>query len=100
LVNEGLLQELFVLALREASQRGDLWWQIRALEELGWYKELDALVLEHAKDIENTEDTSLLLLLARAKGDVEKSVQLRKRLANNLETATMQGDPESSETDG
>ena len=43
--------ELFKQALDEAAQRDDLWWQVRALQELGWEDAVDELVLANAEDI-------------------------------------------------
>lgn len=78
---KNLVQELFVLALKQAADDGDLWWQVRALQELGWDKELDDLILEHAKEVESSEDPELLMLLARAKGDSKLYTELRKEIA-------------------
>jgi hypothetical protein len=78
---KNLLEELFVLALKQAAEDGDLWWQVRALQELAWDKQLDDLVLEHAKEIESSEDPELVMLLAKAKGDSKLYTALRKEIA-------------------
>ncbi len=80
-LQKGLVDELFVLALKEAADRGDLWWQVRALQELGWEKELNELLLQNAAEIEASEDPMLSVLLARAKGDPHQYVEARKSMA-------------------
>ncbi len=81
LFEEGLVDDLFIQYLKEATDRGDLWWQIRCLEELGWYTELDELLISHESDIVKSNDIHLQLLLADAKGETEKSNELRKERA-------------------
>jgi len=81
LVEKGLIQELFVIALKEAAEEKDLWWQVRALQELEWHSELRELVLRHAEEIELTDNHMLLVLLADAKGDRDQVIQLRKSIA-------------------
>jgi tetratricopeptide (TPR) repeat protein len=84
LVEENLIQELFVIALREAAEQGDLWWQIRALEELEWRGELRDFVMNHAEQIEQSNDTKLRVLLAGARGDRDQYIQLKKQMARGL----------------
>src|SRR5260370_37435962 len=36
MASEGLHKRLFELALDEQTRRGDLWWQVRCLDELKW----------------------------------------------------------------
>jgi tetratricopeptide (TPR) repeat protein len=86
LEKERLVEELFVLALRQATEEGDLWWQIRALEELGWHKELDDLVLQNSEEIERSGNPYLLILLADAKGEEQQSMKYRKDFARGLRT--------------
>lgn len=80
-MEDGLLEELFILALKQASDEGDLWWQIRSLQELGWHKELNELVLKNADEIEKSNNPMMTLLLANAKGDREKYIEIRKNMA-------------------
>lgn len=96
LTENGGVQELFVLALKQAREDGDFWWQVRALEELGWKKELHDLVLQNAKEIEKSGDLRLSMLLADAKGEKEKLVELLKTLAHGTHSAIMGED----DTDG
>lgn len=84
LYQSDLLEELFVVALKKAEDDGDLWWQVRALDELEWTTELDALLLAHEQEIEASRNPSLQVMLARAKGDVERSMNLRKEIASGM----------------
>jgi hypothetical protein len=43
---------LFLNALQEAADKEDLWWQVRALEELGWTSELRDLVQKNRDRID------------------------------------------------
>jgi tetratricopeptide (TPR) repeat protein len=72
-----LADELFAIALKQASDRDDLWWQVRALQELGWDSELDELVLEHAEEIEASGRGMLRILLAQARGRTDEADRLR-----------------------
>jgi hypothetical protein len=80
-VESGLLKDLFVHAYEEAEKRKDLWWQIRALQELGWNKEVDALVLKHKKSILKKKEPLLLQLLAKAQGDTKGFIDAEKAMA-------------------
>lgn len=83
----GLVNDLFVEALREARESESLWWQVRALQELGWKNELYELLLKNAEAIESmTIDDGriadrLKALLSLARGDLGTVDQLRKEEA-------------------
>ncbi len=77
LAKSDIAKELFILALRQAAEKDDLWWQVRALEELGWKSELKELVLEHADEIEASGPYRLRIHLARARGQEEEELRLR-----------------------
>jgi len=83
LVEEGLIEELFVVALKQATEEGDLWWQVRALQELGWHKELHDLVLRNVEEIERSGNPRLHLLLANARGDETQWIELEKLIARS-----------------
>lgn len=83
LVECDLVKELFILAFKKASEENDLWWQVRTLQELGWRKELDDLVLRYEKEIQSSKNESLKILLCDAKGDTRGSIETRKLLAAN-----------------
>lgn len=98
-MEEGLLDELFILALRQSADEGDLWWQIRALQELGWHKELDEFVLKHADEIEKSGNPMMTLLLASAKSDTRKYIEIRKTMARTERTAIVgEEEDEGAET--
>jgi len=77
----GLVQKLFASAYEEAKAEGDLWWMIRALQELDWKQELKSVVLKNAEEIERSRNPSLLLLLARSRGDNAQALELMKEIA-------------------
>lgn len=81
MVQHGLIQDLFLEAFKQAKQQGDLWWQVRALEELRKDKELRALLEAHAEEIEKSGNTKLRQLLAKARNDRQKASDLTKQLA-------------------
>jgi hypothetical protein len=74
LSESGLADRLFREALAEAAEKDDLWWQVRALQELGWDSEMDDLLRRNEGAIETTRDPELLALLASAKGDEERTL--------------------------
>ena len=78
-----LVQDLFSLALSEASAKNDLWWQIRALDELDWLSERRALVLSHADEIRGSNNVLLLRELALAEKDERAYVEIRKQMARD-----------------
>jgi tetratricopeptide (TPR) repeat protein len=84
LIKSNLGQELFIIAFKEAIDRGDLWWQVRALDELGWQKELDEHLLKNAKEIEDSGDLNLNILLAKARGNTEQYLELRKEMMRSI----------------
>jgi hypothetical protein len=71
LFEEDLVDRLFEAALQEATDEGDLWWQVRCLQELEWDSELKDLLLSNEEEIRSSGDLKLLPLLLRAKGDDE-----------------------------
>ena len=81
LVKEGLVEKMFELALKKAADEDDLWWQVRALEELGWTSEINNLVLKNIERIEESKNPMLLVKLEYARGNIDKVVELRKQMA-------------------
>jgi len=73
-----LLKELQVLALRQAEENGEIWWQVRALEELGWESELHDLLVNNKEEITESGNPILQAKLAVAMDDIDKYVQLKK----------------------
>jgi hypothetical protein len=78
---EKLDVELFASALKQAQDEGQLWWQVRALQELGWNDELKELLLANAAAIDESGNILLRELLAGARGEIEKTVELRIQFA-------------------
>lgn len=82
LSQSGLIDRLFERALHNAEERKDLWWQIRALEELGRYDDARELILKNEAEILRSEDNLLFReLLALAKGDRAEWLEARKAIA-------------------
>ena len=79
---EGIPARLFEIALRDAREAGDLWWQVRALQELGWQAELNQLLLNNEQAVGGSGNLHLEILLAIAKGEREKVLCLEKELAH------------------
>jgi len=83
----GLQARLFELALREAEEKGELWWQVRCLQELGWEHELSALLIARRDDIERSENDLLKLELYKALGNDEMFYETYERFRlGNLST--------------
>jgi hypothetical protein len=89
---KGLLDELLKAAYRKAADEGELWWQVRALQELGWDSELKALLLSNKKDVEASGNVVLQELLADAEGDLIRAKTLRKEIARSTRTAPVADD--------
>jgi hypothetical protein len=75
---------LFEAAYRKASDQHDLWWQIRALQELGWEGELKSVLVKHRTEIEKTENSELREELYRATGETDKLYEERRRMAEGV----------------
>jgi len=78
-----LYAHLFKKSLSKSEAEKDLWWQVRALDELGWKDELRKLLINNKKEIEESGDTSLLRELYRALGDKPKLIELEKQIARS-----------------
>jgi hypothetical protein len=83
LKEEGLDEFLFTEAMQQFEAEGDLWWQVRCLEELGWHSALSEFVISHADQIRDDGNPFLLALLAEAQGNHPEAAQLRKAIAEN-----------------
>ena len=82
LVSLGVVDQLFLLALKKAREHSDLWWQVRATEELEWNDELRELLLANAKLIEESDNLQLKQKLATAQGDDRRVIDLGKEIAS------------------
>ncbi len=74
LVSHDLITSLYVQALQEAADKGDLWWQARALQDLGWQDELKALLLSNETEIEESAHPMLKQLLTQARGETDRAL--------------------------
>jgi len=72
-----LHQKLF---LEDYARERELWWRVRALQELGWDDERRRLLLEHEDQIKSEGNPLLLVELAWAGGDPREYVEARKEL--------------------
>jgi tetratricopeptide (TPR) repeat protein len=81
IVKNNLVQELFIEALGAATDEGNLWWQVRALQELEWYDGLKELLLQNEERIEQSNDPGLIELLTKAKGDHKRALEVHKEIA-------------------
>jgi hypothetical protein len=83
LADTEVIPGLFVQALQEAADRDDFWWQVRALEELGWTTELHEFVLQNEARIETDPEMEeftrahLRMIAAEAKGDQHAAREAR-----------------------
>jgi len=91
-----LHRELYYLAYEQAVEEGDLWWQARALQDLGSRQQYDAWLKENADEIESSGQLMLLSDLARAQGDRDTARELRKEIARRTYSAVAGSDAESS----
>lgn len=87
LAESSITKELFVLALKQAQEEANLWWQVRSLQELGWWSELRELLVSHADEIESGDETHLRLELLRAQGKEDDVIALRKEMAKHMRIA-------------
>lgn len=88
LARSGLIDKLFSLAYEQAKSEDSLWWMIRALQELDRQDEVRSLVLDRAEEIERSENLQLLLLLAMARGDKTRALELLKEIARGTHVVT------------
>lgn len=79
-------QELFKVALDQFASEGDLWWQNRCYDELGWTKERIQFLLRNADTIEASGNLLLLRDLAWARQDPNSYVELATEVADGQRT--------------
>jgi len=77
---EEIHQELFIIAFAEATE---LWWKVRALDELGDREGLAQLLLNNETEIRNGGDVSMIAMLEEAHGNERGYIDARKRLAES-----------------
>jgi hypothetical protein len=67
-----LVARMFEEAYKRSAEKNDLWWQVRALQELGWTTELRELLEKNRSSIEESDNTLLRQALYAATGQREK----------------------------
>jgi hypothetical protein len=77
-------RQLFEEAYRRSTEKGDLWWQIRALQELGWKDELRRVLMSHRTEIEQSGNSLLRQELYSAAGETEKLYEEQRRNAEGI----------------
>lgn len=80
--NKNLENALFELALKKANNENNLWWQYRALQELGWKSEIKDFVLQNKKQIEDSGNLDLKIELMKAMGEEKMAHDLLIQKAN------------------
>jgi hypothetical protein len=94
LCESNLTNELFIESLHEAREAGDLWWEIRALQELGWESELKSVVSRRKDEGGRLENIYMRQTIASISGDRETYKELAKRIAHQESEATKSDDSE------
>ena len=89
---EKLYEKLFQKALKSAADKGDIWWQVRALEELGWDTELQALLKAHEEEIRKSGDPILQSLLFKGLKDEDNYAKAMKNIYKETKMVTIAGD--------
>ncbi len=79
-LRDQLVEPLFEMALRENIENGDLWWQLRCYEELGWKDSARELLLSNESQISGGVNRLLKQKLALAKGDEDEYLAVLKEL--------------------
>ena len=98
-LNEKVVDELFKRSLRESAEEGDLWWQLRAFEELGWTDARRELLLGNERKIMESDDQNLIRALAEAKGDRDLVLKTVKEIAEHGPLANFRFDDTDYEPD-
>lgn len=84
MIEDEVLEELFVIAMEDAREQQSLWWQYRCLEELGWHSEAQRFLLDHREEIEASGEPHFIEPLSLALEDTARYVELRKEEANAI----------------
>ena len=78
----GLYNYLFEKDYLERAKNQELWWQIRNLQELGEYDQVEKILIKNKEKIENGDDSILKQMLYTCQGDLKKVVKLAKENIN------------------
>jgi hypothetical protein len=86
LCKEGIVEALFEQSYRAFAEEGDLWWEIRSLQELGWQGQIDELVKSRSAEVEASGNPALLRLLYEATGDRTKMEEAQIAFVSGMRT--------------
>lgn len=92
-----LVDPLFERALRGDIDRGDLWWQLRCYEELGWKNEAKELLLGNEQLIRTSGNRHLQCKLAEAQGDDATFLRLTMEIQRHPVGSSESDEKESDE---
>ena len=81
LFDSDLIEPLFIESFKQASDKNELHWQLRALQELGWENEICDLISNNQDKIRGKENNALLLAEAKCNRDDNRILELRKNYA-------------------
>ncbi len=81
MIEDDVVNTLFVEALKQAEEEGNLFWQYRSLQELRWKQQAEEFILKNKKEIEKSGNLSLLIPLSLALGDMRRYTELLKEEA-------------------
>lgn len=82
-----IVKDLFMQSLDQFAAEGDLWWQLRCYEELGWDGSAQELLLGNEAEIRASNDVLLLQKLAAVKGNEEEYVDIMKAIGTGKSRA-------------
>ena len=81
MTTDGDITRLFELEFERSRKANDLWWQLRALQEMEMDTEADELLKANKHDIERSGDVLLRQQLALAENDEKRFIELSKQEA-------------------
>jgi hypothetical protein len=84
LTEENLHARLFENSLREEKERGELWWQVRCLQELGWDTELADLLIARKEEVEKSGNPLLQMVLYEVLKDDKKYAATHKKVVQAM----------------
>jgi hypothetical protein len=76
-----IASDLLKQELVRAQEEGDLWLQLRCMQELGWFSEASELLVSHRAEIEAGNHLLLRRELARALEDEDAIMDAEKAIA-------------------
>lgn len=77
---------LLPLSLKEFRKSGDLWWEVRTLQELGWEDELKEVMQGRRREIEEQGDPFLLRVLYQVDGRINEYMKIAAEIERSRVT--------------